>query len=152
MLNRPEREQNFIERRRQWKAKADKPLGRNTLLMILPAIVLCVFALMAAPYLKLLMNQFARGGDELKISIPLNLEDEPEKVEAVGPPPSPEQVALEAYRARLEREGFDWRAKPELEMPEKLGFARDREVVIEPLSVELPTTVPRSGSESDLEQ
>lgn len=139
-LNKREKEPNFIDKRRQWKSQLDSPLTRRSLIMVLPAVVLCVFLMLAAPYLKILVEEMVQDGDELIISRPLNLEDEPEKAEDIGPPPNPEQVLLQQYRERLEAEGFDWRATPQVEAPD-LGLAREQPIAIEPVAVELPSTM-----------
>lgn len=108
--------------------------------MVLPALILCVFVMMAAPYLKIIVEKYMSKETELNVTLPLNLDDEPEKAEKAGPPPSPEQVMVELRRAELEKEGFDWRKKPEVEGPD-LSFAKNREVEVKPVEVELPVTM-----------
>ncbi len=132
-------EPNFIEKRRQWKSKMEKPLGRRTLMMVLPALVLSVFVMMSAPYLKLIMEQFLEEGDDMSFPMELNLNDR-EVVEKEGPPPDPEKVARDLYRQRLEDEGFDWTKTPEVEGPD-LGFAKERDLTVEAIDVELPNTM-----------
>lgn len=149
MLNQKDREPNFIEKRRaepnfiekkrQWKSKMEKPLSRRTLLMVLPALILSVFVMMSAPYLKLIMEQFLQEGDDMSYPVELNLEDA-KVVEKQGPPPDPDAVMREAYRKQLEAEGFDWRKKPEIEGPD-LRFAKEQTLEVKPVQVELPNTM-----------
>ncbi len=61
-LEKRRREPNFIEKRRQWKSKMEKPLSRRTLMMVLPALILSVFVMLSAPYLKLIMENSSRKG------------------------------------------------------------------------------------------
>lgn len=138
-IQRRKEEPNFIEKRRQWKSKMEKPLSRRTLLMVLPALVLSVFIMMSAPYLKLMMEKFLKAGDEMTYPLELNLKDE-KVVEKAGPPPDPEIVARDQYRQRLEEQGFDWRRVPEIDGPD-LSFARERELPLRPVEVELPNTM-----------
>lgn len=132
-------EPNFIEKRRQWKSGMEKPLSRRTLMMVLPALILSVFVMMSAPYLKLIMEQFLQEGDDMSYPMLLNTADE-KVVEKEGPPPDPDKIARDLYRQRLEAEGFDWTKKPEVEGPD-LGFAKEREIPIDPVDVELPNTM-----------
>ncbi len=132
-------EPNFIEKRRQWKSKMEKPLSRRTLVMVLPAIILSVFVMLSAPYLKLMMEKFLKKGDHMSYPMELNIADE-KVVEKEGPPPDPDAVMRDEYRKKLEAEGFDWRKKPEIEAPD-LSFAKERELPIEPVDVELPNTM-----------
>ncbi|MDQ8186232.1 hypothetical protein [Pelagicoccus sp. SDUM812002] len=132
-------EPNFIEKRRQWKSKMEKPLSRRTLMMVLPALVLSVFVMLSAPYLKLIMEEFLKKGTEMSMPMELNLE-EVEMKEKAGPPPDPEAVLREEYRKMLEAEGFDWRQKPEIDGPD-LRFAKERSLEVKPVDVELPNTM-----------
>ncbi|MBD5781595.1 hypothetical protein IEN85_18985 [Pelagicoccus sp. NFK12] len=138
-IERRRAEPNFIEKKRQWKSKMEKPLSRRTLMMVLPTLVLSVFVMMSAPYLKLIMEQFMKDGDDMSFPMALNLEEE-KKVEKEGPPPDPEALEREAYRKKLEAEGFDWRKKPEIEGPD-LSFAKEQDLQVKPLDVELPNTM-----------
>lgn len=139
MLDKLKKEQNFIEKRREWKSGIDKPIGRRSLILALPALFLCVFVMMSAPYLKLLVSKFAKSGDEMNIALPLNLDDA-ENQERIGPPRSPDNIMLENYREQLEREGFDWRAKPYVDGP-NLNFARDLPIELAPVPIDLPVTM-----------
>lgn len=146
MLNQKNREPNFIEKRRQWNSKVQKPFSRRTWLMVLPALILSVFVLMSAPYLKLIMEEFMQEGDEMTMPVQLNI-DEKEVKKREGPPPSADAVILQDYRASLEKEGFDWRQKPKVEGPD-LSYAREQDLPIEPIAVELPNTMTELRSES----
>ena len=139
MLNQRKREPNFIEKKRQWKSKVEKPLSRRMLLMLMPALILSVFVIMSAPYLKLILEQFLSEDSMITTPAELNLEDE-EVVEKKGPPPNPDTVMREEYRKRLEAEGFDWRKKPEVEGPD-LSFAREQDHSVEPIEVDLFQTL-----------
>ncbi len=132
-------EPNFIEKRRQWKSKMEKPLSRRTLMMVLPALILSVFVMMSAPYLKLIMEKFLEKGDDMSYPVELNLKEQ-KVVEKEGPPPDPEAVMRDEYRKKLEAEGFDWRKKPEIEGPD-LRFAKEQTLEVKPVDVELPNTM-----------
>lgn len=148
MLNQKNKEPNFIEKRRQWKGGMEKPLSRRMLVMLLPAVILSVFVVMSAPYLKLILEEFWDKDKMMSTPSELNLEDE-KVVEKEGPPPDPDAVMREEYRKRLDAEGFDWRKKPEVEGPD-LSFAREQELPIEPLAVELPNTMTELRAQSKL--
>lgn len=139
MLNQKNKDLNFIEKRRQWKSKMDKPLSRRMLIMVLPALVLSVFVMMAAPYIKLMMEKYMRGGVEMSYPTEMDI-SETKVVEKAGPPPSPEAVLRQEYRDKLDAEGFDWRKKPEIPEPD-LNFAQERELPIKPVPVDLPNTM-----------
>ena len=135
MLGRPEKEENFIEQRRLWQPSIDKPFGKGTMLMILPAITLCFFVVVAAPYIaKMLEMMIEGGGQEIGLAR-LNIED-PVEVKPVEPPPNPEHFILQRYRETLEAEGIDWKEPPEVEMPELIPIV-EHEVEIKPLDVDL---------------
>lgn len=138
-IERRKNEPNFIEKRRQWKSKMEKPLSRRTLMMVLPALVLSVFVMMSAPYLKLMIDQFMKKGDDMSYPMELNLAER-EVVEKAGPPPDPDAAMREEYRKQLDAEGFDWRQKPEVQGPD-LSFAKERELAVKPIDVELPNTM-----------
>ncbi|EDY83488.1 hypothetical protein VDG1235_3115 [Verrucomicrobiia bacterium DG1235] len=150
MLNQKNREPNFIEKRRQWKSKMDKPLSRRMLIMVLPALVLSVFVMMSAPYLKIMVEEFMKSGDDMSYPVELDISDK-KVVEKEGPPPDPDAVLRDEYRKQLEAEGFDWRKKPEVEGPD-LSFARERELPIVPVEVELPNTMTELQSRSKNEE
>ena len=140
MLNRKDQEPNFIERKREWRGGIDSGLNKRTIILILPAIILGVFVLMAAPYVDDIYKTFVKKGDKVHLS-EMNTEEEKEAVEKPGPPPNPEQVVAEFHRKRLEEEGFDWRAEPKLEepvfIPEETALpARE----LKRLAVEVPST------------
>ena len=94
--------------------------------------------MMSAPYLKLIMEGFLQEGDDMSYPALLNTEDEI-LTEKAGPPPNPDAVMRDLYRERLEAEGFDWTKKPEIEGPD-LSFAKERELPINPIDVELLRT------------
>ncbi|MBC2606883.1 hypothetical protein [Pelagicoccus albus] len=146
MLNQKNREPNFIEKRRQWKSKMEKPLSRRTLMMILPALILSVFVMMSAPYLKIIIDEFLNKGTEMSTPMELNIADE-KKVEKEGPPPDPDAVLRQEYRDKLDAEGFDWRKKPELEM-DPINLAEEKPIDVKPVDVELPNTMTELQSRS----
>lgn len=149
MLNQKNREPNFIEKKRQWKSKVDKPLSRRTLMMILPALILSVFVMMSAPYLKVIVEEFMNKGDTLRLTLPVDTEGDEEVAEKAGPPPDPDKVLLEQYRKRLEAEGFDWRAKPEFQGEIDYELVEGRGLQIEPVDVELPVTMTELREQTD---
>ncbi len=134
MLAHPDnREPNFIEKRRQWKAGIEKPLSRRSLLAVLPAIALCVFALLAAPYLDDLLRLFVKKGETYELTA-LSTAELAETAAKEEPPVAPEAGMADFYREKFEREGFDWRQTPTVEGPD-LTYAREKPLPIEPLAV-----------------
>ncbi|MDQ8201618.1 hypothetical protein [Pelagicoccus sp. SDUM812003] len=140
MNSKLKKEPNFIEKKRQWKSSMEKPLGRRTLIMVLPALVLCVFVMMSAPYIKLIVEKVMEPGERLHLTAPLNLKDEPEAPVKEGPPPSPEEAMAKFYQDQYDQEGFDWRSKPQVDGPD-LNYAKEKPVEVAPLNVDLPVTV-----------
>lgn len=147
-IERRKGEPNFIEKRRQWTSKVQKPLSRRTMLMVLPLLVLSVFVMMSAPYLKLIVEEFMKPGPDMSYPLELNLAQSA-VVEKAEPPPSPDAVLRDDYRAMLEAEGFDWTQKPEIEGPD-LSFAKERALEVKPLEVELPATMMELRTDASL--
>tara|TARA_B110000037_G_C16922334_1_gene424927 strand:+ start:202 stop:654 length:453 start_codon:yes stop_codon:yes gene_type:complete len=133
-------EENFIERRRQWKGGKGFSGPRMSLTMI-PAIVVCVFLLMAAPYLGRIISQFGENQQE-EVVRPVDTwaetEVAPEVV--VEPPINPEMADALFYQKLYDEQGFDWRNKPEIEIQEEAPQVEEK-IKIEPVSVELPVVL-----------
>lgn len=105
---------------------------------LIPTLIMCVFLLMAAPYLKSIAFKFFEiEKDQVILSV--DMVDETEFALPPVPPPNPEIVATQLYRRELEAQGFDWRTKPEIELPEETRVEIQKE--IKPVEVEL-TVVP----------
>ena len=141
-----QREPNFVEKRRQWKAGMEKPMSRRSLLAIMPALALSVFALLSAPYLDDLLKMFSKKGEEYQVN-EISLKDEPKPEEIVLPPQDPERGLTEFYREQFDKDGFDWRQKPEIEGPD-LSYARELDIEVKPVEVELPATMSELARQS----
>ena len=105
---------------------------------LIPTLIMCVFLIMAAPYLKSIAIKFFEFEKE---SVILNVEmaEDVEYALPAVPPPNPDVVAAELYRKELEAQGFDWRTKPQIELPKEEREEIQKE--IKPVEVEL-TVVP----------
>ena len=130
MQNKFNREPNFIERKRQWKGELDKPMKKRTLMMVLPAVILCVFVVMSAPYLKKIVEIMAEPEPTYDLKA-LNLEETPEAKTVEGPPPDVEELMAQRVRDELAAQGIDWQNPPLLPAIEPRLVER-RELRIEP--------------------
>ncbi len=139
MLRRFSKNDNFVEKRRVWRSQLDQRIGPSMLATVLPAIVMCLFLVLAAPFLKSLADRFF-GLKESDVDV-MRIETDEDQVvvEEVLPPPNPEVAAVERYRRKLESEGFDWRTKPQLEEPET--EITPPPVKIEPIEIDLPLII-----------
>jgi len=129
------RQPSFIEKRKKWRSSLDKPMGPFTLLTVLPALGLCVFLVLAAPYLKSLLAQFfASQQSEIR---PVDVAEETLAPPKPEPPPSPESVAAALYRQRFEAEGIDWRSPPKLDIPPEPPPPLPESLAPKPVEVDL---------------
>lgn len=141
MFERQKEEQTFVEKKRQWKAGIDKPMKRGTFLMLLPALIIGVFLLISAPYIKIIMQKLVNPNDEIQLRS-LSIEDAPEKKEKTEdavPPLSPEAAQAKYYQDRYDKEGFDWRSTPEANAPETEVAVN--EIELNEIPVEIPSTM-----------
>ena len=136
MLHRTPKDDNFIEKRRVWRSRLDQKIGPGLLVTVLPAIVMCLFLVLAAPFLKRLGDEFF-GLHEDDVSIrKIETSQESAPVEEEGPPPNPELAIARIYQRQFDQEGFDWRSEPQLEEPEVQRV--ENPIEIKPVSVEIP--------------
>lgn len=141
MFERQKEEQTFVEKKRQWKAGMDKPMKRSTFFMMLPALIIGVFLLISAPYIRIIMQKVISKKDEIQPHA-LNIDDAPEKKEKAEeplPPLSPEAAQARFYQDRYDKEGFDWRSTPEVDAPE--SEVAVNAVELSEIPVELPFTM-----------
>ena len=142
------KQQSRLEKKRElWRSKLDKPIGPGVLVTLIPTLIMCVFLILAAPYLKgILLKFFEMDREEVIRSIEVVEDGEPELPET--PPPNPERAIAEIYQRQFDAEGFDWRTPPKIEIPEE----KRPEIVkeIKPIPVEIPLTVTSPELESPL--
>ena len=117
LLRRHSKDDNFIEKRRVWRSQLDQRIGPSMLATVLPAIVMCLFLVLAAPFLTSLANKFLGVRESDVEVVRIETAEETQPVEELVPPPNPELAEAEFYRKHFDSIGFDWRKKPELEEP-----------------------------------
>jgi hypothetical protein len=123
------------EKREAWRSRLDKPIGRGTLLALIPTLAMCVFLVMSAPYLKIIAVRFFEiEKDHVVLSV--DLAEDTEAVAPIGPPPNPELAIAKIYQKLYDEEGFDWRNPPVIEYPEIKREEIRKE--IKPVEVEWP--------------
>lgn len=136
----PRNPNRFNEKREVWRSKLDKPIGPGMIITLVPTLLMCVFLVMAAPYLKSITLKFFEL-DKEHVIVPIELGEEEESLGPPPPPPNPDAAIAEIYQRRFDKEGFDWRARPEIEIPEETRAEIVKEV--KPVEVDLllsPTT------------
>ena len=116
MRNSLHKEETFIDRKRAYRSQLDKPVGPSMMITVLPSIVICLFVIMAAPYMERIVDKFILN-PETQVVRPIDTAEETESVVETGPPPSADAVILEITKRRLAEEGFDIHTKPELNLP-----------------------------------
>lgn len=134
------------KKREIWRSKIDKPIGPGMLVTLVPTLVMCVFLVMAAPYLKSITMKFFEL-DRVEVLLPIELAEDSETALPAVPPPNPDVAIAEIYQKRFDEQGFDWRTPPEIEFPveEKEEIRKDIKMV----EVELPLL--SNNPEIDLE-
>ncbi|HCR29993.1 MAG TPA: hypothetical protein DIV79_08260 [Opitutae bacterium] len=140
----------FEEKRELWRSKLDKPIGPGMMLTLIPTLIMCVFLVMAAPYLKSILLKFFEM-DKESVIVPITLTEDLEPTLPATPPPNPEIAIAEIYQRQFEKEGFDWRNPPEIEIPDG---APSEEIVkeIKPVPVEIPLSTRPQELEPNLYQ
>ena len=123
------------EKREIWRSKLDKPVGPGMLITLVPTLIMCVFLVMAAPYLKSIVLKFFEL-DKEQVILPIEMADDTLKEPPPGPPPPTEQAIAEIYQRRFDSEGFDWRTKPDIEFPEEAKTELVKE--LKPIEVDIP--------------
>ncbi len=135
MKYQPRNPNRRAEKREIWRSKLDKPVGPGMLVTLVPTLIMCVFLVMAAPYLKSIVLKFFEL-DKEQVILPIEVADDALKEPPPGPPPPTEQAIAEIYQRRFDAEGFDWRTKPEIEFPEEAKTELAKE--LRPVEVEIP--------------
>lgn len=135
MTFQPRKPSAHTEKREAWRSRLDKPIGPGTLITLVPTLIMCVFLIMAAPYLKPLVLRILKiEKDNVILNIEIAGDSEP--VAPPKPPPNPEIAIARIYQKLYDEEGFDWRTAPEIEFPEVEREEIQKE--IKPVEVELP--------------
>lgn len=113
---------------------------------VLPTITVCVFLLMAAPYMQRIVSRLAQGPKK-EVVRSVTTSDEPAPPPAVVQPPiNPELADSLFYQKLYDEQGFDWRSKPVLEIPEEEKGDLEK-IEIEPVPVEIPVVMSQSTAE-----
>ena len=108
-----------VESKREiWRSKIDKPMGPGMLLTLIPTLIMCVFLVMAAPYLKSITLKFFEM-DKEEVLLPVELAEDLEPVLPAVPPPNPDVAIAELYQKQFDEQGFDWRTPPKIELPKE---------------------------------
>jgi len=127
---------NFIERRKQWRSDLDKRSSKSLMLTVLPAIIMCLFVVLAAPYIhKMTLAILGDLSEDREIRL-IETAEEEVPIEKRVPPPDADRAIAEYYQKLYEEQGFDWEATPVLEEP-AMAKEAEREIVIRPIEVEL---------------
>lgn len=142
MLDQKLKEENFIDRKRQWKSGLDQRMGPSFMLTILPAVVMCVFLLMAAPYIRQIVAKYMTGDKKevVQEARKLDITDAPAPAAPVAIPGNPEHADAEFYQKLYDEQGVNWRDGPVWEGPDESAIP-EKEIVIEPLDVEIPASM-----------
>jgi hypothetical protein len=132
----------FEEKRELWRSRLDKPIGPGMMLTLIPTLIMCVFLVMAAPYLKTILLKFFEM-DKESVIVPISLAEDGEIAVPATPPPNPEIAIAEIYQRQFDKEGFDWRKPPEIEIPKEAPAKEiEKEIKPVPVEIQLPTEPP----------
>ena len=113
------RKPGVVESKREiWRSKIDKPMGPGMLLTLIPTLIMCVFLVMAAPYLKSITLKFFEM-DREEVLLPVELAEDLEPELPAVPPPNPDVAIAELYQKQFDEQGFDWRTPPKIELPKE---------------------------------
>lgn len=102
---------------------------------LVPTLIMCVFLVMAAPYLKSITLKFFELEKE-EVLLPIELAGDSETVLPAVPPPNPDIAIAELYQKQFDDQGFDWRTPPEIELPKEEREELEKEIKM--VEVELP--------------
>lgn len=132
----PRKPGTYEEKKREvWRSRIDKPIGPGMLVTLVPTLIMCVFLVMAAPYLKSITLKFFELEKE-EVLIPIELAGDVEPEVPAVPPPNPEIAIAELYQKQFDAEGFDWRTPPKIEFPKEKTEELKKEIKM--VDVELP--------------
>lgn len=93
-------------------------MGPGMLLTLIPTLIMCVFLVMAAPYLKSITLKFFEM-DREEVLLPVELAEDLEPELPAVPPPNPDVAIAELYQKQFDEQGFDWRTPPKIELPKE---------------------------------
>lgn len=93
-------------------------MGPGMLLTLIPTLIMCVFLVMAAPYLKSITLKFFEM-DREEVLLPVELAEDLEPELPAVPPPNPDIAIAELYQKQFDEQGFDWRTTPKIELPKE---------------------------------
>ncbi len=93
-------------------------MGPGMLLTLIPTLIMCVFLVMAAPYLKSITLKFFEM-DREEVLLPVELAEDLEPELPAVPPPNPDIAIAELYQKQFDEQGFDWRTPPKIELPKE---------------------------------
>ena len=93
-------------------------MGAGMLLTLIPTLIMCVFLVMAAPYLKSITLKFFEM-DREEVLLPVELAEDLEPELPAVPPPNPDVAIAELYQKQFDEQGFDWRTPPKIELPKE---------------------------------
>ncbi len=105
------------------------------LVTLVPTLIMCVFLVMAAPYLKSITLKFFEM-DREEVLVPIDVVGETEPEIPPAPPPNPDIAIAELYQKQFDAEGFDWRTPPKIEFPEEKREEIEKEIKM--VEVDLP--------------
>ena len=117
------------------------------LLTLIPTLIMCVFLVMAAPYLKSITLKFFEMNRE-EVLLPVELAEDLEPELPAVPPPNPDVAIAELYQKQFDEQGFDWRTPPEIELPKE----EKEEIIKEIKMVEVDLPLLISTPDIDFDQ
>ncbi len=143
-------EPDFIEKRKAWRSKLDKPIGLSMKLTLIPTLILCTFLVLAAPYLKIIAFKFL-DMEKQQVILSIEMAEDTEPVAPPEPPPNPDIAIAKIYQDLYDKQGFDWRTKPEIEFP-VLEQPPEIQKEIKPVEVELILNLPKPKAEGAVQE
>ncbi len=124
-----------VNKRDVWRSRLDKPVGPGMLVTLVPTLIMCVFLVMAAPYLKSITLKIFEM-EKVEVLLPIEMAEDVELKEPATPPPNPDIAIAELYQKQFDEEGFDWRTPPKIEIPKIENVEIKKEIKM--VEVELP--------------
>jgi hypothetical protein len=138
----PRKPGGHVESKREiWRSKIDKPMGPGMLLTLIPTLIMCVFLVMAAPYLKSITLKFFEM-DREEVLLPVELAEDSEPELPAVPPPNPDIAIAELYQKQFDEQGFDWRTPPKIELPKEEKEEIIKEIKMVEVDLPLLTNTP----------
>lgn len=138
----PRKPGGHVESKREiWRSKIDKPMGPGMLLTLIPTLIMCVFLVMAAPYLKSITLKFFEM-DREEVLLPVELAEDSEPELPAVPPPNPDIAIAGLYQKQFDEQGFDWRTPPKIELPKEEKEEIIKEIKMVEVDLPLLTNTP----------